>query len=227
MRQYGYQPLGNWEGKGLGDIELAALYRLTDWQSSGLATSFGAVAPTGRINNPDILQDINFGDGQWDLFAEFGGGVHLMDKRLGLNSSLRYTYQMASTKTFRMPDQSQVSLSSDKFEFKEKLGDEIFLNIKTTWTFNSWVEGQLGIDHRMRFQSKYESSLNQANELLSRFSEQKETRLRAGFLLSSIDAFQRKKFQLPMSVALTGMTTVQGQNVPSLTRFDLEFRLFF
>jgi hypothetical protein len=227
MNQYGYSPIGNWEGKGLGDIEIAALYRLTDWQSSGLATSFGLAAPTGRISNPDILQDISFGDGQWDVFGEFGGGIHLLDKRLGLNSSLRYTYQLPSTKTFRLPDQTQFSLSSEKFDVKEKMGDEIYYNFKATWTFNSWIEGQAGMDYRYRFPSEYSSSSSQANELLARFTDEKETRIRAGFLVSTIEAFKNKKFAMPMSLGLTGMKTVSGSNIPDLTRLDLELRIFF
>lgn len=227
MRQYGYQPIGNWEAKGLGDIELAALYRLTDWQSSGLATTFGFAAPTGRESDPDILQDINFGDGQWDVFGEFGGGVHLFDKRLGLNGSLRYTYQLPSTKTFRVPELSKVSLSSQKLEFEEKLGDQIYFNFKSTWTFSPWIEGQLGLDYRHQFQSEYSSINTTANELLSRYSDEKETRIRAGFLFSSIDAFKRKKFVMPMSLGLIAMKTISGRNTPDVTRVDLELRFFF
>src|SRR5690606_30461928 len=95
---YGYKPLGTWNARGLGDIDLAAISRLTDWQDAGLALTYGVTLPTGRIDDPDLLQDFAFGDGQTDVFAEFGGGQSFLKGQLDLESSLRYTSQVGSTK---------------------------------------------------------------------------------------------------------------------------------
>lgn len=71
VNYYQYQPLGRWQADDFGDLEMGAMYQLRKWRNAGALINVGFVAPTGRADNPDILQDIAFGDGQWDAFFEF------------------------------------------------------------------------------------------------------------------------------------------------------------
>lgn len=226
-KNYGYKPIGNWNAQGLGDIELVGLYRLTDWSMSGLATSFGIVLPTGKIDNPDILQDIAFGDGQTDLFLEFGGGVTLLDTRLDLDSSLRYTHQFGSTKTLRVPQSDEVRFSDNKADFYEKLGNKINYNLSGQYKHSDWINSILGYEFMQRGNSTFESSLNEANRILARDSHELSHTLKAGLKFTTIDLYKKKKFAAPMSLEFIARKVVQGQNTPEITRFDLEFRLYF
>src|SRR5690606_20080442 len=91
----------------------------------------------GRVDDPDILQDIGFGDGQTDLFAEFGGGYRLYDN-IFLNSYLRYTYQFASEKELRVPYSEDASVSDEKGTFTEKLGNKWDYTLSSDYTINDW-----------------------------------------------------------------------------------------
>lgn len=226
-KNYGYQPIGNWAAEGLGDIELVGLYRLTDWSQAGLATSFGVVLPTGRIENPDILQDIAFGDGQTDFFLEFGGGVSLLDTRLELDSSLRYTYQFGATKTLRVPQSDEVRFSDKKADFYEKLGNKISYNLSGQYKHTAWFNSILGYEFMQRGNSVFESSLQEANRILAIDSHELSHTLKAGLKLTTIDLYKMKKFAAPMSLEFIARRVVQGENTPEITRFDLEFRLYF
>jgi hypothetical protein len=73
----------------------------------------GVVVPTGRTDNPDILQDIAFGDGQWDAFFEFGGGM-TANSYLSFDQWNRFTYQFPMTEEVRLTESSSFPVTSLK-----------------------------------------------------------------------------------------------------------------
>ncbi len=227
VNQYGYKPIGNWNGQGMGDLTLAMLYRLTNWSEGGLATSFGVNLPTGRIDDPDTLQDFGFGDGQTDVFLEFGGGVLMLDRKFELDTIIRYTYQIASDKTLRIPDSPSIPLSSEKGIFREKLGNQYELRVQGKYHTSLWTNLILGYDYMKQQESRYESSFLAANDFLGQDSELSEHRAIAGVNLTSVEAFKNNKFPMPFNLNFTVLRTLSGTNTPELTRFDLELRLFF
>src|SRR5690606_9722170 len=87
---YGYKPIGNWHGTGYGDMETGFMTKVIDKGVWGLMIYPGVVLPTGYQDDPDILQDVGFGDGQFDLFAEAASGYVFNDK-LSFGTTLRYT----------------------------------------------------------------------------------------------------------------------------------------
>ena len=125
VNYYGYNPIGNWYAEGLGDLEFGVTYRPTAWKRGGMAMSLGAVAPTGKGDNPDTLQDVAFGDEQWDFFGEFGGGVSFFNKSLFFETFARFTYQDKSKKILRIPESYDYPLSYRKGEFIEKRGNKL------------------------------------------------------------------------------------------------------
>jgi hypothetical protein len=226
-QEYGFEPLGNWTATGMGDAELGFIYRLTDWQRAGLATGMGVVLPTGRIANIDILQDFGFGDGQTDVFAEFGGGVLFFENRFGIDASTRYIHQFSSDKEYRIPTAPGMTLNTEKGVFKEKLGNIQEFRLLTYYTPTHWLKLIAGTDYITQSQSKYKSPYSAANNYLAMDTHQREHRVKAGFSINSINSYKRGRFPVPMALGLTGLKTVNGINVPEVTRFDLEFRLFF
>ncbi|MBI2518929.1 MAG: hypothetical protein HYV97_00865 [Bdellovibrio sp.] len=227
VNYYGYRPIGDWQGKGLGDIELAAIYRLTDWADAGLATTLGIVLPTGRTDDPDIIQDIAFGDGQFDLFAEFGGGFRAGVSNWYSDSSLRYTFQAPASKTLRVPDSSEYLLGSKKATFYEKLGDKIDFFAGETYKFNDMFSSTLSYLYNYTFESKYESAYSEANAILAKDTAKSSHIAKAEVAFTTVELFKKKRFFAPISLSVSGQKTLRGQNIPNYTRYDLEFRLFF
>ncbi len=224
---YGYKPLGSWEARGLGDVDLVSLVRLTDWTDAGLAVTYGVTLPTGRIDDPDLLQDFAFGDGQTDVFAEFGGGQTLMKGNLELESSLRYTYQLASDKELRIPESQQFVLSDKKAVFREKLGNKIDFMAGAQWKFDDqWsLSGQYLFNHIG--QADYQSEHQKANAILASDTEVYAHTMRVGANYNTVGLYQRGAFLLPMQASLSGQRIFAGTNTPTYTRFDFEVRFFF
>ncbi len=227
VNYYGYRPIGDWQGQGLGDIELASIYRLTDWADAGLATTLGIVLPTGRTDDPDIIQDFAFGDGQFDLFAEFGGGFRAGVSNWYSDSSLRYTFQAPATKTLRVPDSPEYPLGSKKATFYEKLGDKIDFFAGETYKFNDMFSSTLSYLYNYTFESNYESAYPEANTILAKDTAKSSHIGKVEVAFTTVELFKKNKFFAPISVSVSGQKTIRGQNIPNYTRYDLEFRLFF
>jgi hypothetical protein len=227
VNTYGYQPLGLWQGKGYGDAEFGMMMRLTDFKDRGLALTLGTVAPTGRLEDPDILQDISFGDGQWDAFAELGGGIEVGRRWLMINSWARYTYQMPFSRVLRAPEDKDFTLSDRKQEFQIKLGDKIDYVLSPTWFMNDWLSFKTEYLFNYQMKSEYSSSNSVANDILAYNTNSMAHHARLAANISSTRLYLMKKFILPASIEISGQTMFMGENSPKYSRYDVEFRLYF
>ncbi len=226
VNYYGYNPLGKWQAKDFGDAELGAMIQLKRWRGAGLLSVIGVVLPTGKKDNPDTLQDIGFGDGQWDVFLEFGGGLRY-NRWWGADSWLRYTYQSPYKKTIRMPDSFDFPVTSRIGEATIKLGDRLQFNLQNTLYLNDQfsLSGLYTLDKKRidNYTSAYAESdryyEDQSNELshIGRFN--------LGY--STVGLYKRKKFLAPLLLNFSYQNIFDGQNIPKYDRFDLEIRLFF
>lgn len=223
---FGYDEVGNWYGSGYGDMEVGATYLLIDKGIWGLSATSGVVAPTGRQDDPDLLQDIAFGDGQWDLFAEAAIGYSYSD-HLRIGTTLRYTYQAPTEKTLRVPTNRDYTLSDQKGNFEVKFGDRIDNTWVTTWSFNDWVSVSPAYEVFYQMPSRYESTYGAANDYLGYNSDRMGHTGRITTSLSTIAPYLKKQFALPGQLNFIVQQTLAGQNVPKVGRFEVELRLLF
>ncbi len=223
---YGYKPIGDWAGRGYGDTEVGFMTKLIDKGYTGLMFYPGANLPTGYQDNPDILQDIGFGDGQFDLFGELATGYNVND-RLSFGTFLRYTYQAPTSRTLRVPVEKDFQLSSEKGKFDVKYGDRINWIMSSTVALNDWISITPMYRFMHQMKALYSSKYGAANEFLSYNSDRTEHQAQLTTTLSSITPFLKKEFLLPAQVNLNLVKTLSGKNVPAADRFEVEFRMLF
>lgn len=226
VNTFDYKPVGSWEGQGPGDLELGLIYNLKDETTYGFASSFGVVLPTGRIDDPDTIQDFGFGDGQPDMFVEAGGSVSPIDS-LWFNTSLRYTYQFASEKNLRIPYSEDISFSDKKGTFREKLGNMWNYTLQADYAINDWFSFATSYLYDYQEKAHYESQYGKANEYLANETESSASNLRFDLTLSSITPFLKKKFILPAQMKLSYQTMIAGMNTNKIDRIEFEFRMMF
>jgi hypothetical protein len=227
VNHYQYEPLGSWSGEGAGDLEWMNMYRLTDWQDAGLMICGGLVLPTGREDNPDMIQDVAFGDGQLDAFTEFGGGVSFFKGKYQVDSYTRFTYQAPSEKTKRAYTSADFPLTSEKENFKEKLGNKLIVGFINTYVPTHWTAISLEYQFNYKEADKYSSKNTLANYALAANTETNSQALKLMLELSSVEFYFKKKFPLPMKVYMAVQDTFAGKNTPDVTRYDFELRFFF
>lgn len=223
---YGYKPIGDWYGSGYGDMETGFMAKLIDKGYTGLMFYPGVVLPTGREDDPDILQDVGFGDGQFDVFAELATG-YLVNDKLSFGTNLRYTYQAPTSKTLRVPEYRDFQLSKEKGEFNVKYGDKINWTLNSTYTVNDWLSFTPVYRFMYQESSVYDSKFSHANKFLAYNSEKMEHQAQLTTSISSITPFLKKEFLLPAQVNINLVKTIGGRNVPSAERFEFEFRMLF
>lgn len=226
VNSLGYQPIGNWEGQGLGDTETGLLYRLTDKPNWGLAMTTGIMIPTGRVDQPDIVQDFGFGDGQYDVFAEFGGGFDILPWWT-VDAWTRYTYQLPMTQTLRIPESEEFPFSSESETFWIKLGDRIKSSISTTFEVTDYFSIRPEYILESIALSDFKSDNPEADRIYEVRSNSftQEAKLTLNF--TTINLFQSGKFVAPLDLSISGQTLVDGTNTPDFSRFDIDFRVYF
>lgn len=227
VNYYEYKPIGNWEAQGLGDIEVGSIYRLTEKENYGVALAGGLVLPTGRKDDPDTLQDISFGDGQTDLFAEVFTGLSLLKRKLDLDLNLRFTYQAASTKRLRVPESYDFPLSRRSDNFKEKLGNKVNLTFGPTYHLTHWASISSTYGFESQGRSLYESKNTEANNILAHNSDSESHNIRLAASFSTISLYKMKKFVMPLSMSLRAQKKIKGRNTPKHSQYELDFKFFF
>lgn len=226
VNYFGYEPMGSWEGRGLGDAELGFMYRLTDWNTAGLLLSAGAIAPTGRKDNPDMLQDVSFGEGHWSAFAEFGGGWKATEA-LTFDLWSRYTYKLRFSDELRLPEDDEFTLTTHKALTRIKPGDKWEASARVSVAPSSYFTLSGTYIYEWVFASQYKSPYPDGDKILEAKSASYGQSVRLGAGLTSINAFLSKKFFAPMTTELAWQKLFSGKNRDKYDRVDFEIKVMF
>lgn len=229
VNYYQYKPLGKWQADDFGDAEFGFLYQLRKWRNAGALINVGAVAPTGREDNPDILQDIAFGDGQWDAFFEFGVGYTFSGiwSDFSFDHWNRVTYQFPYETQVRLIDSSDFPVSSNKGMAKIKLGNKLQTNLQGNYRISDEWGAALTYSLEYKESDEYQSSSQKSDLILEQGTERIVQTGRISLSFSTLNLFQKKKFFLPLSFSLAGQTIFDGKNTPKYERADFQVRMFF
>lgn len=228
VNYYGYKPIGRWEKDALGDVELGFIYRLTDFADKGIALSAGSIIPTGEVDDPDSLQDVSTGDGQFDAFVESMAGVSFFENFLQFDVRVRYTYQFSSTKEVRWIESSDVPLANSKRSVREKLGDKIDSSVSITLTPIHWIS----LSGSMIFGSTGKTVYDNVEDQNVKTNLEKNTSssnqwAKVGVTFSTVEAYKMNKFYVPFEIGASAQKLVNAKNTANYERFDLDLKLYF
>ena len=221
---YGYQALGKWEASGLGDIELGIKKRFSSWKGGGALYSLGLILPTGREDNPDIIQDVGFGTGHWQGFVEAGVGQSY--KKNDFNFYTRLKHSLPRTKRLR-PSSTNSDLTDESLDFYIQPGLAITISPSHTYHLTSWWQLHSGVTYKRKLEDNYESSNTYYDQKLEAITSWETTELNLGIDFSTVDAFKKKEFLAPGSIGIKVDKTLSGRNTPSVTLYSAEMRLYF
>jgi hypothetical protein len=217
----GFAGLGSWEDQGLGDITVAGKYLALDFPRLSVATTTGVVAPTGRTDDPDLLTDLPFGDGQWDLF-----GLVASDQEIGkgwsLNEYGKYTHQVAGRKKIRevtADEKIEVPVTDARF----KLGDKWETGISLKWQPAFGLTAGVGTNFQRKLSDRYQGVSMDSSSELEKDTEQTQQLAETSLGYSTVPLFRAGRAPVPMEAQLTLVRSLASRNSPvtNLTQFDL------
>jgi hypothetical protein len=225
---YGYKPIGKWEKDALGDAEIGFIYRLTDYSDKGASISAGAVLPTGSPDDPDSLQDVSTGDGQYDGFVELASGISFFDNTIQFDLKTRYTYQFESKKDVRWIEDADLPLAQTKRTVGQKLGDKVEATLSTTYNPTYWMNINssyiAGATGKTNYYDVSDPDVKKALESDTNSSNQW---IRVGIGFSTVEAYKRNKFDMPIDIGVTAQRLLNAKNTASYDRIDLDFKMYF
>jgi len=158
--QYNYRNgLQSWSGAGLGDLELGGKYNY--YKSPQLLSTLkaGVRLPTGRVDDPNILFDLGFGDGQVDL-GLFNMVDYKFTRDFGATLEVGYTFQLPDTSDVRVPLSDEIPINSLSQKISRKLGDLVNAELEANYQFFK----RLTVSARYRYFYKMQDSFSGTSE---------------------------------------------------------------
>jgi hypothetical protein len=223
----GYRELDDWKAQGLGDITLAGKYKFFENPRLAMAATGGIVAPTGRGDDPDILNDIAFGDGQWDLFSQLSFDQPIPGApTFTLNENAKYTLQLPGRKVIRDVEADE-QIEVGKSEVAFKLGDKVDMGVSLQWQPRFGLIAGVGYTYFKKFGDVYRDISAKTKLEMEDGTDQNAHNGEAVLGYSTIPAFQRQAFSVPVELKLSYLKQYASRNLPVSDLAQLDFSLFF
>ncbi len=221
----GYASLDDWEGQGLGDITIAGKNRIFRARRLEIAATSGVVLPTGRTDDPEILNDLAFGDGQADVFEQF-----TFDQPLNFDFRLtefgRYTVQMPGNKNVREVEEDE-KIEVDEATTHFKLGDKIDAGTSLVWEPKFGLVTGVGYTFFKKYGDTYKDLNSETKSLLEAGTDQQAQNIETMLGYSTIPAYQRGDFAAPIELKLTYIKQFRSKNMPVTDLAQFDFNLYF
>lgn len=223
---YGYKGgLESWSGTGIGDLEVGAKYNYYNSHPLKFTLKTGMRLPTGREDDPDVLADCAFGDGQIDL-----GAYHYIDYQAFANTyftlELGYTTQLPSTTTVRVPLASDLPIGLDKIQATQKLGDYYEAGLEANQTLFRYFT----LSAKYHFKQKFKDEYSEAAVDLSALEKNTNSILHEGQFqaeYSNLPAVRAGEASIPYAVGAFYRQPFLGENTTDVRTSGMFLKTYF
>lgn len=208
-----YQRLESWSGSGLGDLELGIKYRALAVGPYATSVQGGFRLPTGRIDDPDNLLDIPFGDGQTDLGLQWQNDFRPFKDWL-FNATLRYTVQLPHYERKRIPPAVNVPLAGadDVESVYRNLGDIFEAEASILHQFAETWRGFVVYRGILKAEDIARGSLGLPYSALTDETALRDHRITVGGTFSTVPLVLRNAYWLPLDITLMYERSIAGKN---------------
>ncbi len=225
LRDNGYQELGPWQEEGFGDLTLAAKYLARDEKFHKLSVTAGLVAPTGRVDDPNILTDIGFGDGTWDLAGTLTNDLPFGEEWVW-NQYAKYAYQFSAQRDIRLVTEEE-PIEGEIERTNYKLGDKI-----NTGTSMNYVPGfgllvGLAYEYYHKYGDKYQVKDSWVADKYAKDTFQLSHRGELLLGYSSVPAFRRGETPVPFKANLFYSRHLRSLSMPNNDLLGFDASVFF
>lgn len=226
LEENGYQTLNDWSGRGFGDIMAVLKYRFLNASLFKSAATLGVSFPTGRVSNPDILNDIPFGAGAMTLFSSL-----IVDQNitswLFINQFVKGTIHFPHISSVRMktPDEA---LAVPKRSVDFLMGNKIETGVSTQVNTSFGLTGGFGYVFERKLQDHYDIPGRPVEvDFLQKDTDSFTNSIVAKLGYSSLEAFKRKQVPVPMMASLEYKKQLWSKNAPMKDFINFEISIFF
>ncbi len=226
VNEMGYQPLGTWSGNGVGDTRLFLHYNYFEGLRARNGVRWGIDLPTGRRDDPDIINDFAFGSESYAPFIESIHDFPVLGSKLSFSASASYKYFIPTKKTVRLTE--GVPISDQKEELRFKKGDSFEYLLGASYTPFDQFELFSQVAFAEYQSDKYEGARSDYDyDALSEATKAKSQTLTYGMAYSTVSQYLAGQFFLPMKLTLSSSEMTSGIEIEKVKYQQLDLLVFF
>lgn len=226
VNEMGYKPLGDWEANDIGDARMFLHFNYfeNNWSRNGLR--WGIDLPTGRQDDPDIINDFAFGAGTYAPFIESIHDFPIFNEELTISAAALFKHYLPTRKEVRLVGDMPISDRKEEVEFKKGDAFEILVGAYTKPFKNTEVFGQLLHSSSSRdYYRGDKQDYNYGN--LSVASGAQSQTLTLGLTYSTIDSYFSGDFFLPLKMTFSASEMVNGSDIEKFKYAQFDLQMFF
>jgi hypothetical protein len=223
---FGYETFDSWSDSGLSDIAAGLRYQYfknDDWR---LAFTGVITFPTGEVDDPDNLLDLDFGTGSHILGFHFNQDYMGIESLL-LNATLRYDMVLPAKVTLRVPDDVDEVFTNNKEKVDRDIGDAIEIELSGNYSLSdTWSTGLLYL-YGIGMKDEVSGDMGFAYESLEDETDYIEQVYVVSISYSTLQLFMDKKFSIPLTASLSYRDRFAGKNGNNSQYLALGLSLYF
>ena len=228
LKDYGYESLQNENVVKLGDLKVISKYQVLNLPVHRLTLTGDLTLPTGEDQKINKVVDVPSGDDQTDI----GLGAsydYLLNKKITLSLATHYTLQLPDTNPERIPEKSTSKLSPHiDYSTRRDLGDMLLTQLASSYSSHGFSL-HVGYAYQYKQADQYEGNQYQVQRYswLGNETQQEMHTAQMALGYNTLELFRKKRFPVPLSVALNHTQILAGKNVVKDPLTSLDLSLFF
>ena len=211
VQDYGYERVQSWSDHGIGDIEVGARYQFLNTDSWRLAFTGAVRLPTGEVNDPDNLVDLNFGSGAWALLFR-SNNDYTGFKNIILDATFEYDLVLPASEELRVPDDVNNPITANKENVDRNIGDVFKLKLTGAYALPKGFGFYLFYSYAFKLKDSVSGNQGYAYESLEDETDWSYQEYKIGLSYSTIPLFQEKKFPVPLVIGIEYEDVFAGTN---------------
>ena len=222
-----FQRLDAWNSSGPGDATLAGKYQYVNNSVLALASTTGVVLPTGRRKDPDVLNDIPFGEGVWAPFAQMAVDEKL-PQHFTVNQFGKYTAPLPGYKSVRTITYDEpIEVGSVNANYKE--GDKVDAGTSLRYDPSFGLVSGIGYAYMHKYGDVYrgEGISNDSKKALQRWTDKTAHNAEVMIGYSTVPLYQQGRVPVPFSLRASYVKQLAGRNMPVTNLAQFDFDLYF
>lgn len=225
----GYKPLVDEEKTQVGDLTMVAKFLAYKGLNASWAITNKFTFPTAKTNDVTKVVDPTAGDGQFD-YGVTSTVVVPVNAKLNLIQEIGYTFQFSDTRETRIPISEAERLSSDTdYGASRDLGDSMFNSFGAQLSPNESIA--FGATYTIAYKQRDQWRGTQASADRYRvLGFQTEQFMQAFYFqtsVSSIDAYKKKRFPIPLTATVGVGKVTDGRNIRNDPLWSMNMSMYF
>jgi hypothetical protein len=222
LQAAGYEELGEWQGEGIGDLNFQAKFSHRQRSGYAFASKWSLIAPTGKVDDPNHLGDVEFGDGVWSMGYSAIGDLYI-NHELQWSSSIGAVMRGSDERSQRFRATKDEPIASKLLEAAVDMGDGLHADTSMQFLDQSGFFASAGLAGEKNYSNYWRSVQG------DQFRIAGESFVVSEFVIgwNTTRKYLQGKSLLPGSIYLTIIDPVLARSAVTVSRAEVDCRVFF